>query len=189
MLLQESVIGLGPGIAIILLIVVIFLLIVHSKKSKPSSDYDLKSERWLKEESPLTTSHKTELIEAVHIALMFLLTIPFYLYGGNILYGYILFLLPDELVALVVRAALSVLIVEFFFNWIPYLVFHFKRWRTKGLYILFSGISFASLTYFVLSPQYFEGEAFIGMGFIWIICGIIIHLLFNRIGWYNKKSK
>jgi hypothetical protein len=131
---------------------------------------------------------KTIKIEGFHTILMFLLTIPFYLYGGNVLYGHRLLSMPNEVMAFTIRAAITVLIVEILFNWTPHIGLRLYWWRERWLHVILSGLMFAILTYFVLPPQYHEGEAFIGMGIVWVVSGVVVHLLFKSLGWYKRED-
>ncbi|MHA2207458.1 MAG: hypothetical protein ACXABC_16510, partial [Candidatus Thorarchaeota archaeon] len=130
------------------------------------------------------TPLKTVLTEGFHALLMFLFTIPFYLYGGNVLSGHVLLASPDETMAFIIRAAITVLIAELFFNWIPHLGLRLTWWRKRMLYVVLSGLAFAILTVFVIPPPHNEGEALIGMGIVWVLSGVLVHQLFRRLGWY-----
>ncbi|MHA2265213.1 MAG: hypothetical protein ACXAEN_22690, partial [Candidatus Thorarchaeota archaeon] len=132
----------------------------------------------LDESLPAVSPLKTVLIEGFHAILMFLFTIPFYLYGGNVLYGTVL-ARPNETMAFVIRAAITVLVAELFFNWIPHLGLRLAWWRKKWLHVVLSGLAFAFLTYFVIPPPYHEQEAFIGMGAVWVLGGVVVHQLFR----------
>ncbi len=188
MVFQGQMIGIGFGIAAVLLVVIVIVVIIALRASKSHDGAGRRTERWPSDSRPNIKPRSTVQIESLHFVIMLLTTLPFYLYGGNVLYGRTLFSRPDELVAFILRASFSVLIVEIVFNWIPCVVFHFRNWRAAGWYIPFSGISFAYLTYFVLPPQYHEGEAFYGMGLVWIICSILLHFVFKKLGWYQKES-
>lgn len=54
--------------------------------------------------------------------------------------------------------------------------------------VVLSGIIFAFLTYFVIPPPAHEGEAFIGMGIVWVFSQVIVHQLFRILGWYRMKA-
>jgi hypothetical protein len=161
-----QVIEFGYGAAIILVLVIIVRLIAYLRRPESSA------------------GQNAEVTEGFHALLMFLFTIPFYLYGGNVLYGHVLLASPDETIAFIIRAAITVLIAELFFNWIPHLGFRLTFWRKRLLYVVLSGLAFAILTYFVIPQPNHEGEAFIGMGIIWILSGAFVHQLFKKLGWY-----
>jgi hypothetical protein len=164
-----QVIEFGYGAAIILVLVIIVRLIAYLRRPESSAGQN---------------AEVTVLTEGFHALLMFLFTIPFYLYGGNVLYGHVLLASPDETIAFIIRAAITVLIAELFFNWIPHLGFRLTFWRKRLLYVVLSGLAFAILTYFVIPQPNHEGEAFIGMGIIWILSGAFVHQLFKKLGWY-----
>lgn len=123
---------------------------------------------------------RTIRIEGLHALLMFLVTIPFYLYGGNVLYGH--YLLEDikEVTLFIIRAGVTVLVVEVLLNWLPYYGFQLTIWRDRYSPVLLSGVLFGWLSYFVLPPLYFEGEAVIGMTAVWVVVGVLLHKLFKR---------
>jgi magnesium-transporting ATPase (P-type) len=184
MFTQGQVIEFGYGGGIILVLVVIVLLIAYLRRPESSADKNVESNDWPDESLPVMTPLKTVLTEGFHALLMFLFTIPFYLYGGNVLYDHVLLTSPDETMAFIIRAAITVLIAELFFNWIPYLGFRLTFWRKRLLYVVLSGLTFALLTVFVIQPPYHEQEADIGMGIVWVLSGVLVHQLFRKLGWY-----
>ncbi|MHA2230560.1 MAG: hypothetical protein ACXABL_15265 [Candidatus Thorarchaeota archaeon] len=179
-----QVIEFGYGAAIILVLVIIVRLIAYLRRPESSAGQNAEVNDRPDESLPVLTPLKTVLTEGFHALLMFLFTIPFYLYGGNVLYGHVLLASPDETIAFIIRAAITVLIAELFFNWIPHLGFRLTFWRKRLLYVVLSGLAFAILTYFVIPQPNHEGEAFIGMGIIWILSGAFVHQLFKKLGWY-----
>ncbi|MHA2377206.1 MAG: hypothetical protein ACXAB9_13655 [Candidatus Thorarchaeota archaeon] len=181
---QGQVIEFGYGGGIILALVVIVLLIAYLRRPESSAGQNAESNDWPDESLPVMTPLKTVLTEGFHALLMFLFTIPFYLYGGNVLSGYVLLARPDETMSFIIRAAITVLIAELFFNWIPHLGFRLTFWRKRLLYVVLSGLAFALLTVFVIPPPYHEQEADIGMGIVWVVSGAFVHQLFRKLGWY-----
>jgi len=116
---------------------------------------------------------------------MLTVTTPFYLYGGNVLYGHTLLTNNVETQLFILRAGATVALVEVFLNWLPYYILGIDRWRRNIWYVVVSGVAFGLLTYLVIPPPRHEGEAFIGMSVIWIIVGLAIHGLFRKLGWYS----
>jgi O-antigen/teichoic acid export membrane protein len=51
-------------------------------------------------------------------------------------------------------------------------------------YVVLSGLAFAVLTYYVIPLPHYEGEAFIGMGIVWVLSGVLVHKLFRKLEWY-----
>ncbi len=111
---------------------------------------------------------------------MFLMTLPFYLYGGNVLYGHRLFNDVAEVLLFTSRAGLSVLFVEALFFWLPYYVLSVTTWRDRLELILLSSIAFGLLSYWVVTPIYFEGEAVYGMAGVWLIASLALKQLRQR---------
>lgn len=119
--------------------------------------------------------------EGVHATLMFLMTIPFYLYGGNVLYGHRLFGDVAEVLLFTSRAGLSVLLVEALFFWLPYYGLGLIKWRDRLELIILSSIVFGLLSYWVIPPTYHEGEAVYGMAGVWMIAVLLLkHLLRSK---------
>ncbi len=131
------------------------------------------------------TTLRTIRIEGLHALLMFLATIPFYLYGGNVLYGHRLLEDIKEVTLFVIRAGATVLVVETILNWLPYHGLQLTMWRDRYSPVLLSGVLFGWLSYFVLPPPYHEGEAVIGMTAVWMMVGALLHNLFKRKQLYN----
>ncbi len=181
MFAQGQMIEIGYGGGIIFVLVVIVILIAYLRRPESSADQNAEINDRLDESLPVMMPLKIVLIEGFHALLMFLFTIPFYLYGGNVLYGHVLLASPDETMAFIIRAAITVLIAELFFNWIPHLGVRLTWWRERWLYVVLSGLAFAVLTYFVIQFPFHEGEAFIGMGIVWVLCGVFVHQLFRRL--------
>ncbi|MHA2135694.1 MAG: hypothetical protein ACXAEN_25935 [Candidatus Thorarchaeota archaeon] len=167
----------------IFVLVVIVTLIACMRRPESSAGQNAETNDWPDESLPVMTPLKTVFTEGSHALLMFLFTIPFYLYGGNVLYAHVLLARPDETMAFIIRAGITVLIAELFFNWIPHLGFHLSWWRKRLLYVVLSGLAFALLSVFVIPPHH-EGEADIGMGIVWVISGALVHQLFRKLGWY-----
>ena len=188
MVAQGQIIEISYGGGIILVLVVIVLMIAYLRRPESSAGQNAEINDWLDESLPVMTPLKTVLTEGFHAVLMFLFTIPFYLYGASVLYGHVLLARPAEIMALIIRAAITVLIAELFFNWIPHLGFHLTWWRKRWLHVVLSGLAFALLTYFVIPFPYYEGEAFIGMGIVWVLSGAFVHLLFRTLGWYRRVN-
>ncbi len=184
MFAQGQLIGIGYGSVIILVVIVI--LIAYLRRPESSAVRNTEINDRLDGGLPVMSPLKTVLTEGFHAVLMFLFTIPFYLYGGNVLYGHLLLTRPNETMAFVIRAAITVLIAELFFNWIPHLGFHLIWWRKRWLHVVLSGLVFSLLTYFVIPSPYHEGEATIGMGFVWVLSGVVVHQLFRTLGWYRR---
>ena len=172
----------------VLFLVIIFLLRAYFREPKSSTDPNTENDDWIAERLPVMTPLKSVLTEGFHAVLMFLFVIPFYLYGGNVLYGHRLLSNPDETMAFIIRVAITVLIAEFFCSWIPHLASRIFWWRNKWVLVVLSGLVFANLTNFVLTSRYFEGEAFIGMGIVWVFSQVIVHQLFRIFGWYRMKA-
>jgi hypothetical protein len=118
--------------------------------------------------------------DGLHALLMFLATIPFYLYGGNVLFGHRLFEDIKEVALFIMRAGITVVVVEALLNWLPYHGLQLIMWRNRYSSVLLSGALFGILSYFVITPRYFEGEAAIGMGAVWIVAGILLNKLFKK---------
>ncbi|MHA2084332.1 MAG: hypothetical protein ACXABD_11295, partial [Candidatus Thorarchaeota archaeon] len=133
MLAQGQVIQYGYAGGILLVLVVIVLLIAYLRRPEPSADQNSEVNDRFDESLPDLTPFKTALTEGFHALLMFLFTIPFYLYGGIVLSGYVLLARPDETIAFIIRATITVLIAELFFNWIPHLGFRLTWWRKSML--------------------------------------------------------
>ncbi len=188
MFAQGQMIEIGYGGGIIFVLVVIVILIAYLRRPDSSADQNAEINDRLEESLPAMMPLKIVLIEGFHALLMFLFTIPFYLYGGNVLYGHVLLANPDETMAFIIRAAITVLIAELFFNWIPHLGVRLTWWKKRWLYVVLSGLAFAVLTYFVIPPPNHEGEAFIGMGIVWVLCGVFVHHLFRTLGWYRREN-
>ncbi len=118
--------------------------------------------------------------EGLHALLMFLATIPFYLYGGNVLYGHRLLEDITEVTLFIIRAGITVVTVEVILNWLPHHGFQLTMWRERYSPVLLSGALFGLLSYIVLPPPYFEGEAVIGMAAVWMVVGVLLNKLFKR---------
>ena len=131
------------------------------------------------------TNMRTIKIEGLHALLMFLATIPFYLYGGNVLYGHRLLEDIKEVTLFIIRAGVTVVVVELILNWFPYHGLKLTMWRDRYSPVLLSGVLFGWLSYFVLPPPYFEGEAVIGMAVVWMVVGVLLHKLFKRTHLYD----
>ncbi len=123
--------------------------------------------------------------EAIHTLLMFTMIIPFYLYGANILSANQLYEDSNLVVLFVVRVAVSVILAEGVFNWVPHYILQQRNWRTRPASILISGLIFGLMTYWVLSPIHFEGEAVYGMLIVWVIAEAIVNSLFKKMQWYH----
>jgi len=130
------------------------------------------------------STEKKVKIEMIHALIMFLGTLPFYLYGGDVLYGHALLSNMDAVTAFVVRVLAAVLITEFSLNWLPTYVLHKKHWREGWLYMLIGGFVFGMFSYMVIPSSHHEGEAVIGMGAVWIVGSIIVGRLYRVLGWY-----
>ncbi|MFW9978628.1 MAG: hypothetical protein ACFFEJ_11160 [Candidatus Thorarchaeota archaeon] len=117
--------------------------------------------------------------EGVHTLLMFLISLPFYLYGGDVLYGHRLFDEVAEVLLFTSRVGLAVLFVEAAFFWLPYYGLGLMSWRDRWELILLSSIVFGLLSYWVVSPMYFEGEAVYGMAGVWMIALLLLRRLFK----------
>lgn len=187
MFAQGQMTGIGYGGVIIPILIIIIIYIAYTRRSGSSDVRDTKSSDWFDESSPATIAQKVALIEGLHTLLMFLFIIPFYLYGGSILYGYTLLSFPYEVASFVFRASITVLIAEVVFNWIPHFGFRLIWWRKGWLHVILSGVLFSLLAYFVIPPPYYEGEATIGIGIVWVVGGIIIHKIFKTLGWYRRE--
>ena len=121
--------------------------------------------------------------EGAHALLMFLLTLPFYLYGGNVLYGHRLFDNTADVLLFTLRAGGSVLLVEVIFIWLPCYGFGLSAWRHRWELLLLTGIAFGLLSYWVIPPTYHEGEAVYGMAAAWFAVTLILRSLYGRIHW------
>lgn len=172
----------------VLALVIIFLLREYFRQPKSSTIPNEERRDWTAERLPVMTPLKTVLTEGFHTVLVFLFVIPFYLYGGNVLYGQRLLSNPDETMAFIIRVAITVLIAEFFCNWIPRLASRSFWWRNKWVFVVLSGIVFSFLTYFVIPPPAHEGEALIGMGIVWVFSQVVVHQSFRILGWYRMKD-
>lgn len=172
----------------VLFLVVIFILRYLFRVPESSAVQNTECDDWLTERLPIMTPLKTVLTEGFHAVLMLLFVIPFYLYGGNVLYGHRLFSNPDETMTFIIRVAISVLITEFFCNWIPHLGSRLFWWRKRWILVVLSGLIFAYLTYFVIPQPAHEGEASIGMGFIWVFFQVVMYQIFRILGWYRLKE-
>ena len=135
------------------------------------------------------TNMRTIKIEGLHALLMFLATIPFYLYGGNVLYGHRLLEDITEVTLFIIRAGVTVLVVEVILNWLPHYGLQLTMWRDRYSPVLLSGVLFGWLSYFVLPPPYHEGEAVIGMTAVWMVVGVLLHKLFMRKQLYDSAKK
>ncbi|MHA2066992.1 MAG: hypothetical protein ACXABY_21710, partial [Candidatus Thorarchaeota archaeon] len=77
--------------------------------------------------------------DGLHALLMFLATIPFYLYGGNVLFGHRLFEDIKEVALFIMRAGITVVVVEALLNWLPYHGLQLIMWRNRYSSVLLSG--------------------------------------------------
>ncbi|MHA2380428.1 MAG: hypothetical protein ACXADS_14230 [Candidatus Thorarchaeota archaeon] len=137
------------------------------------------------DDSQVGSRLETIVREGLHLVVMFAVTTPFYLYGGNVLYGHTLFTNAVETQLFIMRAGVTVILVEVFFNWLPYYVLGIEGWRRGIWYVVLSGLAFGLLTYLVILPPHHEGEADIGMAAIWIVTGLLMHGLYRKLKWYS----
>ena len=172
----------------VLFLVVILLLRYFYRVPESSTAPNAESDDWFAERLPVMTPLKTVLTEGFHAVLMFLFVIPFYLYGGNVLYGQRLLSNPVETMAFISRVAITVLITELFCNWIPHLASRKIWWKNRWVFVILAGLVFANLTLFVIPRPAHEGEAFIGMGLVWVFSEVVVHQIFRILGWYRLKE-
>ena len=126
--------------------------------------------------------------EGCHALLMFIMIVPFYLYGGNILSGNHLYEDPVLVDLFITKVVTSVILTELLFNWVPYYILRLASWRIRYTSILVSGLMFGLMVYWVLPPIHFEGEAVYGMLIVWVISEVIVNSLFKKIQWYHIPS-
>lgn len=131
---------------------------------------------------------RTIVREGLHAFLMFLATLPFYLYGGNVLYGNRLLEDAMEVWLFTIRAGITVVVVEILLDWIPYYGFKLATWREKYYSTFISGILFGMLSYFVITPRFFEGEAVSGMAALWIVFGTLFQIVPRRRNQFLENS-